>query len=345
MLLVERGRRRIWALIAFLVAAAPAPGPSGVAVPVPDGAPGVGFDDLRYSPSLHRVLVPAARSGNLVLVDPDTLAVSTVSGFSKSAKYDGGHDFGVTSVDEGRGLLFVTDRTSGRVSVVDSRSLKVVGSAKIGAEPDYVRYVKATDEIWVTEPDASRIEVFSIPKTGVVDPAPATTIHVEDGPESLVVDQDAGRAYTHRWRSSTVVLDVRTRKQIAEWPNGCASSRGLALDESRGFFFAACREGKVSVLDAKNGGRIISTITQGSGFDVMGYDPKRGHLYLAGTTCSCLVVFGVSDRGKLSFLGRFGAPNTSHCAAADGAGHAWVCDPAGGRLLEIDDPYSPSYSR
>ena len=47
--------------------------PDGTRVAMPDGAPGIGFDDLRYSSSLHRVLVPAARSGNLVLVDPDSL--------------------------------------------------------------------------------------------------------------------------------------------------------------------------------------------------------------------------------------------------------------------------------
>lgn len=336
--------KALGSLFALLVAAAPAQQPNGTPVPVPDGAPGVGFDDLRYSASLRRVLVPAGRSGNLVLVDPDTLAVSAVSGFSKSAEYRGGHDFGVTSVDEGKGLLFVTDRTSGRLAVVDAKASKVVGAVKIGAEPDYVRYVEATDEIWVTEPEASRIEVFSAPKSGARDPVAAATIHVDDGPESLIIDQASGRAYTHRWRASTVVLDVRTRKVVAEWPNGCASSRGLALDERRGFFFAACREGNVSVLDTKNGGRILSTFARGSGFDVMGYDAGRGHLYLAGNTCSCLVVLGVSGRGKLSFLGRFTAPQTTHCAVADGGGHAWVCDPAGGRLFRVDDPYPASFS-
>ena len=42
--------------------------PTGASsVKLPDDAPGIGFDDLRYSSTLRRVLVPAGRSGRLDL--------------------------------------------------------------------------------------------------------------------------------------------------------------------------------------------------------------------------------------------------------------------------------------
>jgi DNA-binding beta-propeller fold protein YncE len=317
--------------------------PDGDRVELPNGSAGIGFDDLRYSSALHRVLAPAGRSGNLALVDPDSLAVTAISGFSETGEYDGSHDFGATSVDEAPGLLFVTDRTSGKLTVLDANTHAVVASARIGAGPDYVRYVAATNELWVTEPDASRIEVFSLPAGGAPDPVSVGTIPVDNGPESLVIDESAGRAYTHRWQSSTVVIDVKSRKIIAEWPNGCASSRGLAVDEGRKFFFAGCSEGTVSVLDAAHGGRILSSIARGSGFDVIGYNPTLGHVYAAGTSCACLVILGVSGTGALSFLGRFHATSSAHCAAADDEGHAWVCDPDGGELLRVTDPYPASF--
>src|SRR5262249_25594997 len=144
-------------MIAFCACA----GPDGTPVALPNGGPGIGFDDLRYSPTLRRVLAPAGRAGALDLVAPASLAAAPNPGFSASASYDGGHDFGATSVDEGRGLLFVTDRTSGKLSAVDRSTGTVVGSAALGSIPDYVRYVAATDELWVTEPDASQIEVFA----------------------------------------------------------------------------------------------------------------------------------------------------------------------------------------
>jgi DNA-binding beta-propeller fold protein YncE len=312
--------------------------PDGVPVGLPGGAPGIGFDDLRYSAELHRVLVPAARAGTLALVDPDSLSIATVGGFSAGASYDGGHDFGATSVDGGRGLLYVTDRTSQLLSAVDPIAGAIVASVSLGSTPDYVRYVAPTDELWVTEPASSRIEIFTATSL-----RPVAAISVANGPESLVIDARHGRAYTHRWEATTLVLDVATRAQVAEWTNGCAASRGLAIDEQRALFFVACLEGTVSVLDAAHDGRVLSTIARGAGYDVIGYDPTLGHLYLAGTACACLVVLGVSSSGTLSLLGRYAATGSSHCATADERGHAWVCDPDGGRVLRMDDPYPASW--
>jgi DNA-binding beta-propeller fold protein YncE len=288
-------------------------------------------------------MAPGGRSGNLALVDPDSLAVTTISGFSAIGDYSGGHDDGATSVDEGRGLLFVTDRTSQKLNVVDPTSGTIVASAPIGANPDYVRYVASTDEVWISEPAGGQIEIFSLPKTGTPTPTSVATIAVSNGPESLVIDATAGRAYAHRWQKTTVVIDVAKRAIIAEWPNNCAASRGLAVDPARGFFFAGCLEGTVSVLDAAHDGHTLSTISRGSGFDVLGYNPTLGHLYLAGTSCACLVILGVSAAGQLSFLGRYNASSSAHCAVADDRGHAWTCDPDGGRLFRVDDTYPASW--
>jgi len=330
--------RRIPCIAIAIAVALPCCGaPDGVPVAIPNGGAGIGFDDLRYSATLHRVLVPAGRAGSVTVIDPDSLGVEPMTGFSVSPSYDGNHDFGATSVDEGHGLLYVTDRTSQTLSIVDPQAGGIASSIGLASRPDYVRYVAATDELWITEPSSSQIEVLALPTLRSV-----ATIPVANGPESLVIDQRAGRAYTHRWQSQTVVIDVTTRAAIAEWPNGCAASRGLAVDEERGFFFAGCVEGTVSVLDTTHGGRVLSTMARGAGYDVIGYSATLGHVYLAGTVCACLVVLGVSSSGELSFLGRFDAAGSAHCATADDRGHAWVCDPDGGRVFRIDDPYPAS---
>src|SRR6516165_2537707 len=86
------------------------PPPGATVVPLPDGRPGIGFDDLRFSPT-YRILAPGGRSGKLDLVDPATLSVTAIDSFSMAPLYFGGHDQGATSVDVGGGFLFVTDRT------------------------------------------------------------------------------------------------------------------------------------------------------------------------------------------------------------------------------------------
>lgn len=96
------------------------------------------------------------------------------------------------------------------------------------------------------------------------------------------------------------------------------------------------------MLDSAHDGRILSSISRGAAFDVIGYNPRLGHLYAAGTACACLVVLCVSRAGSLSFLGRFDATSSAHCATADDQGHAWVCDPDGGQLLRVTDPYPAS---
>jgi DNA-binding beta-propeller fold protein YncE len=317
--------------------------PDGTAVPMPGGEPGIGFDDLRFSSVLGRVLAPAGRTGDLDLVDPTSAAVTRISGFSGQPSYGGGHDDGPTSVDEGRDLLFVTDRTAQEIAVVDPSTSSVVSRTPLDGHPDYVRYIAATGEVWVTEPSAGQIEIFALSVASPPGLSHAGALPVDNGPESLVIDNRQGRAYTHRWQRSTVAIDVKTRAVVGDWPNGCAASRGIAVDEEHGFLFVACWEGTVTVLDSAHDGHLLSTIARGSGYDVIGYAPRLGHLYLAGSSCGCLVVIGVSAWGSLSFLGRLGAAGSSHCAVADDRGQAWVCDPDGGRLWRVFDAWPPSW--
>ena len=316
--------------------------PDGTPVALPGGSGGIGFDDLRWAPSSGRVLVPAGRTGELDLVDPDSAAVDAVGGFGTMASYGGGHDDGPTSVDEGGGWLFVTDRTTRLLDVVDPARKTIVASAPVASMPDYVRWVAPTREIWVTEPGAAQVEIFSLPSSGTPTPVHAGVVAVGNGPESLVVDPSRNRAYAHRWQSSTVAIDISSRSIVAEWPNGCAGSRGIALDGARGWLVAGCDEGTVSVLDVDRGGAIVSTIARGSGFDVIGYDPTLAHVYAAGPSCRCLVMLGIDAGGSLSFLGRFAAPGGAHCVTADTRRHAWVCDPDGGRLWRVDDTFPAS---
>ena len=315
----------------------PARAPAAVALP--DGAPGIGFDDLRYSATLGKVLAPSGRSGRVNLVDPATLAVTSVPGFSSLSEYGGGHDDGPTSVDEANGKLYVTDRTAQALVVVDARTLQRESTTKLGAAPDYVRFVMATRELWVTEPDAERVEVFALDDHGAPVTPAAATIPVKNGPESLVVDERRGRANTHRWHHSTGARDLRTRAVVAEWPNGCEASRGIALDATHGWLFSGCAEGTATVLDVAHDGKMLSSLRRGSGFDVIGYSAVLGHVYLAGGDCRCLVVLGVNAAGTLSLLEETSAPAGTHCATADDQGHAWLCDPKGGRLVRVTDTH------
>ncbi|MEP7125148.1 MAG: hypothetical protein ABJE95_29730, partial [Byssovorax sp.] len=308
---------------------------------LPDALHGAGFDDLRFSPELDRVLVPAAQSGHVDLIAPGSNAVTAIGGFSAAPAFAGGHDFGVTSVDFGAGALFATDRTTGLLAVVDPAAQKIVGSVKLGAGPDYVRWVAPTREVWVTEPDSDRIEVFSVPSGQNPVPVHAATIAVAGGPESLIIDASRGRAYTHLWRGTTKAIDLKSRALVASWPNGCSGSRGIDLDEKRGFLFVGCAEGRAVVLDVSTGA-ILSSLSNGAGVDVIAYSPGLGHLYLPGATSKTMAILGVSAKGQLSLLGTVPTAPGAHCATTDTRGNVYVCAPESGKILTFHDAYPQS---
>lgn len=310
---------------------------SGETIPIAQDGKGIGFDDLQYAKVLHRVMVPAGRTGTIVLVDPSNHRATTISGLSTDKSYAGGHGEGTTSVDEGEGALYATDRTSKEVVIIDPAVRRVTSRAALGGSPDYVRYVAPTHELWVTQPDSEQIEIFSIsPRLAHV-----AFIAVPGGPESLVIDGPGGRAYTHLWSGTSVAIDIKARRIVARWPNQCKGSRGIAYDGSSHFLFAACAEGKVVVLDAAYDGAVLATASAGSGVDIIDYDPARRHLYFPGGSSATMTIFGVAANGTLTPLSTTPTASGAHCVVTDGK-DAYVCDPNRGRILVVHDSYPPA---
>jgi len=324
----------IVALAIMLVAAGEAIVPRPL--PLPGGESGIGFDDMGFAPSIHKLLVPAGRSGNLDLIDPDTMQVTAIGGFSSRKSFGGGHGQGVTSADEGRGLLFATDRDAKQLIVVDPKTQSVIATAPLASGPDYVRYVSATSEVWITEPSAARIEVFSLPDSGASKPVHVDFISIAGGPESLIIDNKRGRAYTHLWTDTTLAIDLKTRKIAARWKNGCRGSRGIAMDDARGFLFVGCDEGKLNVLDL-NTGTQLGSASSGSGVDIIAYNSHLAHAYLPGEESATMAIIGISGNGAATALATVKTAEGAHCAAADDRDQVYVCDPANGRVLIIKD--------
>src|SRR5262249_48675346 len=147
-----------YTLIMFAVGALAALSPH----PFSGDRQGIGFDDLGFAPTLRKVMVPGGSTGKLALIDPDSQNMEIIGGFSERAGYSGGHGEGITSADACRGLIYVTDRSARLLDIVDPQAEKIIGSTRLASGPDYVRCVSETNEVWVTEPGAERIEIFSI---------------------------------------------------------------------------------------------------------------------------------------------------------------------------------------
>jgi hypothetical protein len=317
-------------------------------IPIPGGETGIGFDDLIYSTHLHRMLVPGGWLGTVNLVNPDTLEVISIPGFSAEAAWTEGDDLkGVGTVDEGNGLVFVGDRTTGEVGVVDPAQKKILTKTKTAGYPDMVRYVEATGEVWVGEPFAGQIEVMKGAKDG--NPVSDGTIPLPGGPQALLIDQQRGIAMTlHLAKGEVVAIDVKTRQELGIWPTGCGSSHGLvALDEKRGYVFPGClNKARGAVLDLNNGGALLDSFDLGGGESLVAFSSKLNHFYLRGDPGTAVGVLGVSNGGKLSHFSTFAMtfakpdkPAKGHCLAADDLGGIWSCDAYGGTILRYKDSF------
>lgn len=311
-------------------------------VGLPGGTGGIGLDDIQFSATLDRVMVPAGRTGNLLLIDPRSGQITPIPGFSKETAGQGGHGESVTSVAEVGNYLFATDRSSRRLDVVDPRTQRIVAWAGLAAGPDYVRYVAPTQEIWVTQPEKERIEIFTLTGTSPPKPQHSGFVEVKGGPEALVIDAARGRAYSNQWRGKTVAIDLKKRQVVETWSNGCRTSLGLAFDAPHGYLFVGCGEGKAMTLDAAHDGKNLGSASSGSGVDIIDYSPSLHHLYLPGARSATMAVIAVSPTGALNVLGTFPTARGAHCVTADTIGNAWVCDPHGGKMLVLRDPYPPS---
>ena len=306
------------------------------AVAISGGEGGIGFDDMTFSFSLHKVLVAAGHTGKLYLIDPATYAMTSIGGFSSSAKYQKGHSSGITSADEGEGFIFVLDHGRHELAVVDLKTSTTVATADLAGDSDYVRYVGVNHEVWVTEPHNKQIEVFRF--QGGEHPILKATvlIPVPDGPESLVIDHLRERAYINLGPTAAAI-DLKSHAIVMTWPNECAKSRGDALDEQKGFLFVSCGEGKAVVFDLNHGNKEISNLATDPGPDVISYNPKLSHLYLTSSKNATLSVLGVSATGALSLLGQAQANIKAHCVVSDDQNNIWVCDPSRGQLLRFKD--------
>ena len=81
--------------------------------------------------------------------------------------------------------IFVTNRTSGTVSVIDSGSLAVTNQIDVGKYPWYICLSTDGHIAYVTNINSSKMTMFSTAWLGILD-----TVHVGNGPWAVVSNPD-----------------------------------------------------------------------------------------------------------------------------------------------------------
>jgi len=308
------------------------------AISLPGGPP-VGMDFMAYDRDTNRVWVPAGNTGNVDVIDVASGKVTTIGGFPTAApRRPGRPRMGPSSATVGEGVVWIGNRGNNQLSGYDAKTLALKGVVQLPSMPDGLAYAKTTHELWVTTPGDRTITITRVDgKT----PGTLATIELEGAPEGYAVDDAKGLFYTNlEDKDRTLVIDIRTRKVVSNWPTGCGPEgpRGLALDSVRRWLFVACTNG-VETLDLAHGGKLLGRLTTGGGVDNPEYDVRERLLFIASGAEGEMVVAHVDDEGVPLKIRSAPTAKGARNPVLDARGNAYVEDSANGRLLVIEpDP-------
>jgi YVTN family beta-propeller protein len=248
-------------MVAALTAGASAQGRFTKVTEIQIGGAGA-FDYLNVDSAAHRLYV--THGTEVVVIDTTTNQV--VGRIADTPRVHG-----IAIVPElGRG--FTTNGGENKVSVVDLKTLQTTGKIDTGANPDAVLY----------EPSRKEIYTFNGAKAGgfnatVIDAATGTvvaTIDLGDKPETGQADPAVGRVFVNLEDKSLVgVIDIASRKKVAEWPIAPAESpTGMAIDTASKRLFVG--GGPSLVMVDYTTGKVVASVPICQGTDATWFDAQ-----------------------------------------------------------------------
>jgi DNA-binding beta-propeller fold protein YncE len=281
--------------------------------------------------------VPAAGTGNAVVIDTKSLEIKTVTDFPiKEVERRGQKRMvGLSSATIGDGFVYVGNRADSSVCAVDAKSLERGGCVTLPGSPDGLAYVSRTKEVWVTTPRDQSIVVLDVskPKT----PTLAGSFKLEGDPEGYAVDDSRGLFYTNlEDKDRTLRIDVATRKVTATWLPACGEDgpRGLAIEPKGQLLMVVC-PAHVEVLDAGKDGAVLSKVDSGDGVDNIDYLTGKRTLYAAAGRAATLTVAHLGEKGELRSVATVATADGARNVVADEDGTAFIADGRAGKILVV----------
>jgi len=303
--------------------------------PLPGATGPVTIDYLACCHLHGRVYVPVGDTGSADVFDIATGTFTRVDGFKTAEREARGkrRTMGPSAASVGDGVVYVGNRATSEVCVIDENALKLGACLQLPTPTDGVAYVPSAKEVWVTTPRDHSLTVLDASRPDTL--RPSLVIKTDGDPEGYAVDSVRGLFYTNlEDRDRTLAIDIHSHAVKTTWITGCGANgpRGIAVDETRNFVFVACTDG-VRVLDGSHEGALLGTLDTGTGVDNIEYLDKA--LIVAAGKASRMTVARVSDSGQLSVVATGVTAEGARNAVSDAAGNIYVVDPGGARLLSF----------
>ena len=302
--------RRLTVAVALLALGASLPlraadGPYRKLKEIPIGGEG-GWDYLSVDAAARRLYVSHATKVLVVDIDKDVVV-------GEIAPAPGVHGIALAP-DLGRG--FVSNGREATVSIVDLKTLQIVGTVKTGENPDAILYEAVRREVYAFNGRGKSATVFDA-KTGEV----RATIPLPGKPEFAVFDEKAGRIYNNiEDTNELVAIDTATHGVVATWPiTPGEEASGLALDPEGRRLFVGCSNERMLMVDAASG-KVLASVPIGAGVDANAFDPGTG-LAFASSSDGTLTVARPEGKDKMTVVQTIATPKRSRTMTIDPKTH------------------------
>jgi len=174
----------------------------------------------------------------------------------------------------GRG--FVSNGQSSTVTIFDLKTLKKIGSVKVGERPDAILY----------EPFSKRVFTFNARSqdSTVIDAASgkvAGTVALGGKPEFPASD-GKGKVYVNiEDKSQIAEIDVSKLSVVNTWSIApCEEPSALAFDVKNHRLFAGCGN-KMMALVNSDSGKVVTTVPIGEGVDAGRFNPNTQQVFMS----------------------------------------------------------------
>ena len=169
---------------------------------------------------------------------------------------------------------FISNGRSNNVTIFDLKTLKPIGQAATGENPDSIRYDAVSGRVFTFNGRSNNSTAIEA-KSGTV----AGTIALGGKPEFSVAD-GKGMVYVNiEDKNELVAIDAAKLTVAKRYPLGpCDGPSGLAIDIKNRRLFSVCSNRLMAVSDP-DAGKVLATPAIGQGSDGVAFDPGTGYAF------------------------------------------------------------------
>jgi len=162
---------------------------------------------------------------------------------------------------------FISNGQASTITIFDLKTLKTLGTAATGKDPDAILYDSSTSRVFAFNGGAQSATVVS-----ASDGKIAGTIPLEGDPEFAVADGNGTIFDNLESESMVAKINATSMKVEQRWPTApCEAPSSMAIDRPNRRLFIGCRSKVMAVMNADTG-KVIATLPIGGHVDATAFD-------------------------------------------------------------------------